>query len=489
MKKLKNLVTKSNIFLLILIIFSLFFFFFQLGENKLIEYDEGIYGVVSQNVLKTGDLVTLTWKDGNAWFDKGPLYFWLSAVAIKFFGQTAFAVRFFSALFGLLSIILAYLIGKKLFSERVGSISGFILASSTGYIYYSRLGMLDVPTAFFICLSLYFLILGREALANENIESCLRNYSLAAVALSGAFLLRGFIGLTGLISFALFILIFDGWRGVIKNLRQAILPLLLFAVLTAPWHILMYLRYGNDFITTYFSHQMFSRFADTIEGKSAPRFWYLTVIRTQFRIWFIPLIPAFFLGLYGTFKKFVIKKKNEVGGLGLILIWTVTTFAIFTAANSKLIWYILPIYPALSILTGWSIDKALSFAIKRVPLPEVSLTFVIIVLSLFYNFRMWGKIKSEDFNKEAVAMIEAKNRISSTESLCCSDVGWSVCQFYAFPARVVATQTSDLAEFLKAQCSYGIARKDSIRFDDSINIISEIGDYLLLTSPKSDKIK
>jgi len=491
MKISKTHLPKFNFLLGTLIIFSAFFLFFQLGDNKLIEYDEGIYGVVSQNILKTGDFLTLTWKDGNAWFDKGPFYFWLSAASIKIFGQTAFAVRFFSAFFGYLSVFLVFLIGKRLFSERVGLISGFILASSTGYLYYARLGMLDVPTAFFISFSLYFLIVGREHLINDKLKLSVVNYSIVAVAISGAFLLRGFVGLIGVVSFALFVLVFDGFKGVIKNIRQIILPALIFFTLSAPWHVLMYLKHGDTFLTTYFGHQMFSRFAGTIEGKSAPRFWYLAVIRTQFRIWFVPLIPAFFLGIFQFIKNIIAKNKKEVSGLGLILIWATITFMVFTIANSKLIWYILPIYPALSLLSAWFIEKAFTFATRMTFLPEVSLIVLVLSISIFYNIRMWERIKTEDFNNEAFGVIEAKNRIARNESLCCADVGWSVCQFYASPALAIDTKVSDLDAFLKTKCTYGIVSRESLKSlktTDVFNIVSELGDYLLLTSRKSDKI-
>jgi len=124
-------------------------------------------------------------------------------------------------------------------------------------------------------------------------------------------------------------------------------------------------------------------------------------------------------------------------------------------------------------------------------LPEVSLIVLVLSISIFYNIRMWERIKTEDFNNEAFGVIEAKNRIARNESLCCADVGWSVCQFYASPALAIDTKVSDLDAFLKTKCTYGIVSRESLKSlktTDVFNIVSELGDYLLLTSRKSDKI-
>jgi len=129
-----------NINLIILLVFSSFFLFWQLGRNHLIEWDEGIYALVAKNILRTGDWLTFTWQHGFPWFEKPPLYFWLTALLVKILGTTSLAPRIWSALFGLGSIITTYLLGKKMFGEKVGLVAGFILASTTGFLYYARLG-------------------------------------------------------------------------------------------------------------------------------------------------------------------------------------------------------------------------------------------------------------------------------------------------------------------------------------------------------------
>src|SRR3989339_816164 len=106
---MKKRIKLEYIFLFLSIIFSVVFTFYKLGDTHLIEFDEGIYGLVAKNILKSGDWVTLQWRLGSPWFDKGPLYLWLTAASIKVFGLTSFAVRFWSAIFGMFGCLSVYL--------------------------------------------------------------------------------------------------------------------------------------------------------------------------------------------------------------------------------------------------------------------------------------------------------------------------------------------------------------------------------------------
>src|SRR5207248_3861294 len=48
-----------------------------------------------------------------------------------------------------------------------------------------------------------------------------------------------------------------------------------------------------------------------------------------------------------------------------LLLWVILPFTFFSASNSKLPHYILPIYPALAMLTGWTVAVELDGASKR----------------------------------------------------------------------------------------------------------------------------
>jgi dolichyl-phosphate-mannose--protein O-mannosyl transferase len=84
---------------------------------------------------------------------------WLIAIGIRFFGNEEFGWRFASAIFGTLSILLIYLIVKKLFNSEFLSITASLLMAFDGLnLVMSRVALLDIFLMFFILLSIYFLI-------------------------------------------------------------------------------------------------------------------------------------------------------------------------------------------------------------------------------------------------------------------------------------------------------------------------------------------
>lgn len=457
---MKKLISQDGIYLIGISLFSIFIIFFRLGNNHLIEFDEGIYALVAKNILRTGDWFTLHWNLSSPWFDKGPFYLWLTAIAIKIFGLTAFSVRLTSAVFGVVGVIAVYLIGRRLYNSRVGLFSATILSSTVGYLGYARLGMLDVPNAALNTLSLYFLI--------ESLERSLFLYP-AAVALALAFLNRQFLGFLGLITFVLFCFMTRN-RGVV-TWKKMVGPLLVFLLIVAPWHLVESWKFGRDFWEVYFFHQTVSRFSQTIEGKYAPFLWYFTVVRVHLRIWFPVFLSATLFAIYK-----VLKKETHTA---LFLVWVVLTFTAFTLAQSKLIWYIMPLYPPISIITG----RFLYALGERIKLRNFFLV-VIITTAVFYNFKSWPKIQSRDFTYDQSKLIEYKNRTDPKAPLLAVGYSYSVSQFYS-QGDVTPIPKEEMKGFMDSLgYKYAIITLgdlDSLADKDLYRINYSVGDGVLIS--------
>ena len=70
-----------------------------------------------------------------SWHDHPPLVFWIQHIFIKLIGENNFAFRLPSAILGILSVLLIYLIGKRLYSEKVGLISALLMAVTVNSIF------------------------------------------------------------------------------------------------------------------------------------------------------------------------------------------------------------------------------------------------------------------------------------------------------------------------------------------------------------------
>ena len=101
---------------------------------------------------------------------KLPGYIYLSALPIWTFGPSAFAVRFVSAFFGSLSIVILYLLLREMIGKKdvvVPLVASFLLAVNPWHLHFSR-GAFEVTPALFFILTgvyLYFVSLRRKSIA------------------------------------------------------------------------------------------------------------------------------------------------------------------------------------------------------------------------------------------------------------------------------------------------------------------------------------
>ena len=149
---------------------------------------------------------------------------WLIAIGIRFFGNEEFGWRFASAIFGTLSILLFYLIVKKLFNSEFLSITAALLMAFDGLnLVMSRVALLDIFLMFFILLSIYFLIINNLWLSGSAIGLAL------SIKWSAAFLIPLVI---------LFIVVYNKvtFRNLFKVISQfTLLPISIYFASWSGW--------------------------------------------------------------------------------------------------------------------------------------------------------------------------------------------------------------------------------------------------------------
>lgn len=95
-----------------------------------------------------------------------PLAKLFMAGGMLFFGENPFGWRFFSALFGTLSVLMVYLIGKRLFrNEEIAFIAAFLSLFEGLWFVQSRIAMNDAYVVFFILCTIYCMLTERHLLA------------------------------------------------------------------------------------------------------------------------------------------------------------------------------------------------------------------------------------------------------------------------------------------------------------------------------------
>lgn len=156
-------------YLLCLIIFlSLILRFYLLGKNPpSLDWDETAHGYNAYSILKTGRdeygyKLPLSFRSFDDY--KPPLYTYLVVPSIAIFGLNDYAVRFPSALLGVLAVLFTYLMVYEFFkNKKLALLAAFFLAISPWHLQFSRVAFETNSTIFWTVLGTWGFIRGIKA--------------------------------------------------------------------------------------------------------------------------------------------------------------------------------------------------------------------------------------------------------------------------------------------------------------------------------------
>jgi 4-amino-4-deoxy-L-arabinose transferase-like glycosyltransferase len=352
-------------------------FFHDLGGGSLNDWDEATYGQIAREMNERRDWLTLFW-NGEQFFDKPPLVFWLMAFGLKHLDVPELAVRWAPALAGLLAIGLTGLLGHYLFNAGTGIVAALLLtigSSKQGTLVgIARHGMLDAP---FTALTVWALIhfwLGR---------SDRRHWWLLGLPIGLAILVRG-IGVVTIflvIGGSLVALRLAGERIASQQWRALAAGLLLAAVIAVPWHLAETVRHGAAFLRGYI---LLHATKMTTEQQGAVRDWefYLPIVRRALPGWWWLAPPAL------AFAGWRAMRGRDPRAL-FLLVWALVPLTFYSVAATQLPWYVMPILPALALLAAWLVWQAM----PSIPVVQVVGASAILVAVAAWNARA---IKPED---------------------------------------------------------------------------------------------
>lgn len=323
-------------------------YFFRLGSDPLANPDEGRYAEIPREMLATGDWV-LPRLDGVFYFEKPPLVYWMNALVFQTFGRSEWAVRSVPAVFGLAGVLLCYAAGRRLYGRMSGLIAAMLLGSSLLYFALSRILILDMVVSVLIAATLFCFVLGvREKPGSRRRIFFYGLYACAALAT----LAKGLIGLAlpGAVMF-LWLLVFNQWRRLLPF--YLFTGALLFLAVAAPWHVLASQRNG-DWAWFYFVREHWLRFTTNTHSRYQPWWFFVPIVIVGFTPWTGYAWTAVRESLPGAWKR----RKAEADTWFLVL-WVVFIFLFFSRSQSKLIPYILPIFPAVAVLLGSWLSRVL----------------------------------------------------------------------------------------------------------------------------------
>jgi len=380
MKLIKLSYRKSQ--LLIIIISALLFIPF-LGQVHLFDWDEINFAESAREMLITRNWLEVQ-VDFETFWEKPPLFIWMQAISMKVFGINEFAARFPNAICGILTLLVLFHIGNRLYNRQYAWIWVLVYAGSFLPFFYFKSGIIDPWFNLFIFLGIYYLF-------RYSTHRNLWFISLGALFAGLAVLTKGPVGalIVGLTILAyLFVIRFK----VKIKFQDILLFLLVFVLFGGFWFILMLLNGNSAMIIDFIAYQI-RLFQTEDAGHGGFLFYHFVVL-------FFGVFPASIFALKGFLPS---KEKSERADFKrLMQVLFLVVLILFTIVKTKIVHYSSMAYIPMTYLAAYVILKIVNRNYRLYAWMKVSLavlgTLYALLLLILSNFD-W--LKSRLINSDA----------------------------------------------------------------------------------------
>ena len=343
--------------LLVLVALFVLLYFYGLGSVGLIDVDEPRYAEAAREMIESGNWIT-PFFNYEVRFDKPVLFYWFEAIAMTVFGVNEFSARLPSALSAILCASMLFIFLRTFFSLVVSLLGVLILMSSFEFAALSRFSITDMTLASLISSSIFSFFLGYNQLLNSHrfykhqVKQFSYWYILGFIFLALAFLTKGPVAIVLLALVFIPFFLWIGSLGYFFRNRSFYIGLLAFCIITVPWYLLVHFDTAGEFTRVFFGVHNFNRYTSVVSGHKGSIFYYIPVILLGFLPWTFFLPQAIKSIFNNGLKSLLGSPKKQVPWF--CLWWFLVIFFFFTLSQTKLLTYVLSVFPALSgVMAFW----------------------------------------------------------------------------------------------------------------------------------------
>lgn len=281
-----------------------------------------------------------------------PLADLITAGYLELFGVSTTAGRLVSVTFALLAVWAVFEFSKRMYGSRNALIASILLATMPGFLWLSRVAMLETVLIFFFTLTMFLFY------------SWISNNSNKALLLTGLALGIGILAkyqiLVAAVAMFVTILVLCRKRLKISYVKLAVIVLIAIAVV-APWFYIVYQFSGSSrFETILYVMQVGGQNRPSYSNRFFIPVFYIVELAAPFVG--IPVnpvsIPIMALGLCGL-ALFAYRRKNQDV---FLLMWFVVIYVFFTLIPDRQWRYLDVVFPILAI----SASNFLAFLYGRI---------------------------------------------------------------------------------------------------------------------------
>lgn len=315
--------------------------FSHLGSLSVRIWDEARLAQSAYEMLQNGNfLIQHINGKPDMWSTKPPLLIWAIIINMKLFGINELAVRLPSAMAALGTMGALFFFLKKISrTEWLGIFSVLILVSTAGYIteHASRTGDYDAPMTLFTtisCLAYYTYLEKKDK----------KYLHIFFVALTIAALIKSVNALLFIPALLIYTIIDKKLVYIFKQKHFYIgIGYTIFFILG---YYLTREYYNPGYLKAVYNNELGGRFLEALESHGEPFFYYLSNLESfqySFWIWLVPV--GVYLGFKNESKQY---KRFTLFTTLLILVY----FLVISISQTKLAWYITPVFPFLAIIVS-----------------------------------------------------------------------------------------------------------------------------------------
>jgi hypothetical protein len=357
--------------------------FADLGTGRM-EPDESLYALATDQLRAGGDWLTLSPHPPAPYFNKPPLYVWLSALTYDRVPGFELKYRFWSAVFGVAAVAATGALGTRLFRPMVGLIAGLLLLTNRSFLldHGARFGGMDAALAACAVAVLWLYWAGRTTARGVWPWACI------GVVAGVASLLKPLAGVPLLAVIGLHAVVTrrtvlggavatdadvpaaataaDGGRSppykvpAIHFGLAAGVVLVVAVAVAGPWYGINHYRFPDTFARQLFGQQI----ADSVVAASAddearPWHFYWLKVPASSTLWALVVPAAAWLAVAA------VRDVRRRAVLLLLLVAGLGWVAGFSVPRKKFLHYAYPAFPALAVMMAACLADVLGHVARR----------------------------------------------------------------------------------------------------------------------------
>jgi 4-amino-4-deoxy-L-arabinose transferase-like glycosyltransferase len=339
----------------VLVIMAALLFFCHLG-CPLQEPEESRYAEIPRQMLQTGNFA-VPLLDGNPYYDKPPLLYWMVMASYSVFGVHDWSARLISSGAAFFTVLLTYFWGKRVVGSHAAFAGAAILCLSGRFVFLGRLLTMNS----LLCLWVVAGLAGAH-LAVRGPSLRWRWWLVSAAACGLGLLTKGPVAIVLIMVPVVVYQALDA-RAARLGIRSWLVYLVTAATVACPWYASAAAR-DPEFLSYFFWKHNLVRYVAPFDH-AKPAWYYLGDLLLGMLPWSL-LLPGLFQFIGRRSSTVAARRPSALGFLMLAALWCL---AFYSLAGSKRAGYILPAMPPLALALGWYLQTRIALWRQRASSP------------------------------------------------------------------------------------------------------------------------